>query len=387
MNDKLMLMLPGPTPVPETALLAMAQAPMGHRSKPFSAILDEVTANLKWLHQTESDVYVLAASGTGAMEAGLVNVLSPGDRVLCGVNGKFGERWADMADAFGMHCERIESDWGVPYSVEAFREKLEADTDKTIKAVILTHSETSSGVANDVKAIAALAKAHGEALVIVDAVTSVGAMSVPMDEWGLDIVASGSQKAYMLPPGLGFVAVSPRALDAAERSTLPKYYWSFKLARKSLSKSTTPFTPAVNLIYGLQATLHMMRQEGLDAIFARHERLSAATQAGVKALGLKLLPNPESAASKTVTAIWAPDGIDADALRSVLMKQFDLALAAGQDHLKGKIFRVGHMGFVSDRDILMTLAAIEAGLTAVGYTAFTPGTGVKAASDVLAKGS
>ncbi len=385
MKDKLMLMLPGPTPVPEKALLAMAQGTIPHRGKDFSKILEEVTAGLRWLHQTQSDVYVLTASGTGAMEAGIVNVLSPGDRVLCGVNGKFGKRWADMADAFGLQCQRIESDWGIPYSVEAFKAALEADQDKTIKAVILTHSETSSGVANDVQAIAKLAKHHGEALVIVDGVTSVGAMPVPMDEWGLDVVASGSQKAYMLPPGLGFVAVSAKALEAVERSTLPKYYWSFKQAHKDLAKFSTPFTPAVNMIYALQTTLQMMQAEGLDQIFARHERLAAATRAGVKALGLKLLPNPESAASKTVTAIMAPSGVDPDALRSLLVKQFDLALASGQDHLKGKIFRIGHMGFVCDRDILMTLSALESGLNTMGYTDFTPGAGVSAASKTLSK--
>jgi aspartate aminotransferase-like enzyme len=384
MEDKVLLMIPGPTPVPERVLLSMAKGPMEHRSKTFTAILEEVTAGLRWLHQTQNDVYIFSSSGTGAMEAGIVNLLSPGDRVLCGVNGKFGERWADISDAFGLQCERIASKWGVPYPVEVFREKLEADTEKTIKAVILTHSETSSGVLNDVQAIAQLAKAHGEALVIVDAVTSLGAVSVPMEEWGLDIVASGSQKGYMIPPGLGFVAVSPRALAATERSTLPKYYWSFKMARKDLAKGTTPFTPSVNLIYALQTALQMMKAEGLPAIFARHERLSAATRAGIKALGLKLLVNPESAASPAVTAVLAPAGIDADVLRGIIKKQFDIATAAGQDHLKGKIFRIGHLGFVNDRDILMTMATLESALHTVGYTDFTPGAGVKATADRLA---
>ncbi|NJK62752.1 MAG: alanine--glyoxylate aminotransferase family protein [Synechococcaceae cyanobacterium SM2_3_1] len=384
MKDKLMLMLPGPTPVPESAVLAMAQAPMGHRSKDFTAILNEVSEALRWLHQTTSDVYVLTASGTGAMEAGIVNVLSPGDRVLCGVNGKFGDRWAKMSKAFGLECERIESDWGVPYPVEVFRDRLAADTEKTIKAVILTHSETSCTVVNDIQTIAQLAREHGEALVIVDGVTSVGAMPVPMDEWGLDVVASGSQKAYMLPPGLGFVAVSPRALAAAERSTMPKFYWDFKMAHKELALGNTPFTPAVNLIYGLRTTLQMMQQEGLTAIFERHARLGAATRAGVKALGLKLLVNPETAASDTVTGVYAPAEMDADTIRSLMSKQFDISLAAGQDHLKGKIFRIGHMGFVSGRDILMTLAVLESVLQTLGYSDFTPGASTKAASDILA---
>ncbi len=382
MDDKLLLMIPGPTPVPERTLLAMAKHPTGHRSKAFSAILAEVTDNLRWLHQTTQDVFIYSASGTGAMEAAMVNVLSPGDRVLCGVNGKFGERWGDMADAFGMQCERIESTWGVPYDVEAFRAKLAADTEKTIKAVILTHSETSSAVLNDVKAIASLAKAHGEALVIVDAVTSVGATSVEMDAWGLDVVASGSQKGYMMPPGLGFVAVSERAMAATKRSTFPKYYWSFEFAQKNLQKSTTPFTPAVNLIYALQASLQMMRNEGLEAIFARHALLRDAAQAGVKALGLGLL-TPDGAGSPAVTAAVMPEGLDADVVRSLVSKKFDISLAAGQDHLKGRIFRIGHLGFVSGRDLLTAFSAIESGLIAAGYDAFAPGASVAAISKVL----
>jgi aspartate aminotransferase-like enzyme len=357
---------------------------MGHRSKDFTAILEEVSENLRWLHQTRSDVYIFSASGTGAMEAGLVNVLSPGDRVLCGINGKFGERWADMADTFGLQCERVETEWGVPYDVDTFRSKLEADTNKTIKAVILTHSETSTGVANDIESIAKAVKAHGEALTIVDGVTSIGAMPVKMDEWGLDIVASGSQKGYMIPPGLGFTAVSERALQVAKQAKLPKFYWSFELAKKNLAKGTTPFTPAVNMIYALQVSLAMMKAEGLEAIFSRHAQLSAATIAGVKALGLKLLVQTESAASPAVTAVWAPEGIDADKVRGVLSKQFDIVTAAGQDHLKGKIFRIGHLGFISPRDVLMTMATLESALNTVGYTDFTPGSAVKAAADVLA---
>ncbi|WP_017327238.1 alanine--glyoxylate aminotransferase family protein [Synechococcus sp. PCC 7336] len=383
MKDKLQLMIPGPTPVPERALLAMAKHPIGHRSKAFSDTIAAVTAGLRWLHQTQNDVFILSASGTGAMEAGLVNVLSPGDRVLCGVNGKFGERWADMADVFGLQCERIESEWGTPYSVEAFAEKLQADTARAIKAVILTHSETSSGVQNDVEAIAKLAQEHGEALVIVDAVTSLGAASVPMDEWGLDIVASGSQKGYMMPPGLGFVAVSDRAMAATQTSTLPKYYWSFAMAKKNLSKNTTPFTPAVNLIYALQETLTMMQEEGLEAIFARHALLRDATRAGARALGLGLLA-PDSHPSSAVTAIEAPAGINADDIRSLVMKKFDIALAAGQNQLKGKIFRIGHLGFICDRDILTTFAALESALREVGYEGFSPGAGVTAAARVLA---
>ena len=214
MDDKLMLMIPGPTPVPARALQAMAKHPIGHRSGDFSAIIAEVTEKLKWLHQTQNDVLVVAASGTGAMEAGIINFLSRGDRVLCGCNGKFGDRWAEVAEAYGLEVEKITAEWGEPLDTEQFREKLEADSDKKIKAVIMTHSETSTGVLNDLETINRHVKAHGEALIVVDAVTSMGAFNIPIDEWGLDVVASGSQKGYMIPPGLGFVAVGGQSLGS-----------------------------------------------------------------------------------------------------------------------------------------------------------------------------
>lgn len=379
MDDKLLLMIPGPTPVPEEIRLSIAKPPISHRSQVFSDLFSEVTEGLRWLHQTQADVYILTASGTGAMEAGIVNVLSPGDRVLCGVNGKFGQRWADMADAFGLHCERIESPWGVPYATEDFQAKLESDPEKTIKAIILTHCETSTGVLNDIQPIARLAQVHGEALVIVDGVTSVGAIPVLMDEWGLDIVVSGSQKAYMLPPGLGFVAVSQRALGACERSKLPKYYWSFLLAARDLSKGFTPFTPSINLIYGLQSALQKMQKEGLESLFHRHRVLAAALQSGIKALGLSLVATPESAASPSVTAVYYPEGIDGDHLRHFLIKEFNIAIADGQDAWKNKIFRIGHMGFVQKRDIITTLAALESSLSALGYQSIMRGCSIEAA--------
>ncbi|MEO1132335.1 MAG: aminotransferase class V-fold PLP-dependent enzyme, partial [Cyanobacteria bacterium J06639_1] len=239
------------------------------------------------------------------------------------------------------------------------------------------------GLMLDFTVIHRLLKAHGEALVIVDAVTSVGATSVPTDEWGLDLVASGSQKGYMMPPGLGFVAVSDRAMEATKRSKLPKYYWSFEMAKKSLAKHTTPFTPAVNLVFALQATLKSMREEGLPALFARHDRLAAATRAGAKALGLDLLA-PESSSSPAVTAINAPEGVDAEALRAILNKRFGIATAAGQNRLKGKIFRIGHLGYICDRDIVMTFAAIEAALPELGYDSFNSGDSVATVSRVLA---
>jgi aspartate aminotransferase-like enzyme len=383
MEDKLMLMIPGPTPVPEQALLALAKAPVGHRSGDFSKVMADVTAKLKWLHQTESDVLILTASGTGAMEAAIINFLSKGDRVLVGDNGKFGERWGDVCDAYGIQGERVKAEWGTALDPEVFRQKLEADTEKSIKAVIITHSETSTGVVNDLETINKYVKAHGQALIIVDAVTSLGAMNVPMDAWGLDVVASGSQKGYMIPPGLGFVAVGAKAWEAYETADLPRYYLDLGKARKDAAKNSTPFTSSVNMIMALQVTLGMMEREGLSQIFARHLRLRDATRAAVKAMGLNLLTD-DACASGSITSVLPPEGADAEKIRSIIKKHFDIVLAGGQDHLNGKIFRIGHIGFVSDRDILTAVSALEATLQLIGFTNTTPGAGVKAALAVLA---
>mgnify|MGYP002780681974 CR=1 FL=1 len=382
MDDKLMLMIPGPTPVPEQVLMAMAKHPIGHRSGDFSKIIAEVIENLKWLHQTQNDLMVLTVSGTGAMEAGIINFLSPNDRVLVGCNGKFGDRWAEVCDAYGLQTERVTAEWGKSLDPEVFREKLEADTAKEIKAVIITHSETSTGVINDLETINRYVKAHGQALIIVDTVTSLGATSVPVDAWGLDVVASGSQKGYMIPPGLGFVTVSAKAWEAYKTAKLPRYYLDLGKYRKSIAKDTTPFTPAINLFFALHAALRMMKAEGLENIFARHQRLLTASRAAMKAMNLPLFAADECA-SPAITAVM-PSGVDAEQIRSVMRKRFDIALAGGQDHLKGKIFRIGHLGFVSDRDLLSAIAALEAMMQELGYDNFTPGAGVAAAAKVFA---
>jgi len=381
MEDKHLLLIPGPTPVPEQVLLAMAKSPIGHRSGDFSKIMAEVTEKLQWIHQTKSDVLMLTTSGTGAMEAGIINFLNKGDRVLVGNNGKFGERWAILSRAFGLDVTEITAEWGKPLDPEAFRAQLESDSKKQIKGVIITHSETSTGVLNDLDTINKYVKAHGEALIIVDAVTSLGAVNIPIDEWGLDVVASGSQKGYMIPPGLGFVAVSPRAWKAYEQATIPRFYLDLGPYRKSTAKNTSPFTPPVNLIFGLQVALQMMEREGLENIFARHQRLTKATRAGIKALGLPLLA-PDDAASTAVTAVM-PTGVDAEQIRGTMKKRYDISLAGGQDDLKGKIFRIGHLGFVSDRDMLTVMAALEGTLQSLGYEGVTPGAGVATAAQLL----
>jgi aspartate aminotransferase-like enzyme len=381
MDNKLMLMIPGPTPVPEKVLLAMAKHPIGHRSGEFSKVIAELTENLQWLHQTKNDVLMLTASGTGAMEAAIINFLSPGDRVLVGNNGKFGERWAKLAKAFGVAVEEITAEWGKPLSVEDFRSKLQADSEKTIKAVIITHSETSTGVLNDLEGINKAVKEHGEALIIVDAVTSLGACNVPVDHWELDVVASGSQKGYMIPPGLGFVAVGPKAWQAYKSAKIPKFYLDLGKYKKATDENSSPFTPPINLMYGLQAALQMQKEEGLEAIFKRHEKATAATRAAIKALSLPLFA-PDDAASPAITAV-APISVDAEKVRSVMKKRFDIVLAGGQDHLKGKIFRMGHLGFVSPRDILAAIASLEATLIELGNTQVTPGQAVAAAAQIL----
>ncbi|GFE71090.1 alanine--glyoxylate aminotransferase family protein [Chroococcus sp. FPU101] len=380
MQNKHMLMIPGPTPVPEAVLLAMAKHPIGHRSGDFSKVIGELTENLKWLHQTENDVLMLTVSGTGAMEAGIINFLSPGDRVLAADNGKFGERWVKLSKAFGLNVDVISSEWGKPLNPEDFKEKLVSDKDKTIKAVIMTHSETSTGVINDLKSISKIVKDHGEALLIVDAVTSLGATSVPVDDWGIDVVASGSQKGYMIPPGMGFVSVSKKAWKAYETAKIPRFYLDLGKYKKETDKNSSPYTTPVNLMYGLQVALRMMKEEGLESIFERHQRLTQGTRAAMTAMGLPLF-GADHCASPAVTAV-APT-MDAEKVRSALRKKFDIAVAGGQDHLKGQIFRIGHLGFVCERDMLTVIASLEATLLDLGYEGLNPGAGIAAAAKVF----
>ncbi|MDC3092309.1 alanine--glyoxylate aminotransferase family protein [Prochlorococcus sp. AH-716-M18] len=350
-------MIPGPTPVPEKVLQALSKHPIGHRSKEFQDLVESTTKNLQWLHQTQNDVLTITGSGTAAMEAGIINTLSRGDKVICGENGKFGERWVKVAKEFGLEVIKIDSEWGTPLDPEEFKKVLEKDKQKEIKAVILTHSETSTGVINDLETISSYIRAHNTALSIVDCVTSLGACNVPVDEWQLDIVASGSQKGYMIPPGLSFISMSQKAWEAAEKSNLPKFYLNLKSYRKSLLSNSNPYTPAVNLVFALDEALKMMREEGLENIFFRHNKHKLAMSNAIKALNLQLFAD-EKCLSPSITAIKT-DGMDAEEFRKIIKNKFDILLAGGQDHLKGQIFRVGHLGYVNDRDIITVISAIS----------------------------
>ena len=349
-------MIPGPTPVPEKVLQSLGKHPIGHRSKDFQDLVEITTKNLKWLHQTKNDVLTITGSGTAAMEAGIISTLSKGDKVICGENGKFGQRWVKVAKEFGLDVVKIDAQWGTPLNPEDFRTILENDDNKQIKAVILTHSETSTGVINDLKTISSYIRNHKTALSIIDCVTSLGACNVPVDEWELDIVASGSQKGYMMPPGLSFVSMSEKAWQASEKSNLPKFYLNLKSYKKSLRSNSNPYTPSVNLVFALDEALKMLREEGLDKIFKRHERHKLAVSEACKALNLKLFADKEHL-SPSVTAIEI-ENIDAEEFRKMIKNKYEILLAGGQDHLKGKIFRVGHLGYVNDRDIISVIAAI-----------------------------
>jgi NAD-reducing hydrogenase large subunit len=363
-QQKLSLMIPGPTPVPEKVLQALGKHPIGHRTKEFQELVESTTKNLKWLHQTQNDVLTITGSGTAAMEAGIISTLSKGDKVICGENGKFGERWVKVAKEFGLEVIKIQSEWGTPLNPEEFKKILEEDKQKEIKAVILTHSETSTGVINDLETISSYIRKHNTALSIIDCVTSLGACNVPVDEWQLDIVASGSQKGYMIPPGLSFVAISQKAWKAAEKSNLPKFYLNLKSYKKSLLSNSNPYTPAVNLVFALDEALKMMREEGLEKIFLRHNKHKLVMSQAVKALNLKLFAD-EKYLSPSITAIKT-ETIDAEEFRKTIKNNFDILLAGGQDHLKGKIFRVGHLGYVNDRDIITVISAISKTLLDLG---------------------
>lgn len=376
MQDKTFLMIPGPTPVPESVLLAMAKHPIGHRSSEFSEILKEVYADLKWLFQTKNEVFIFAASGTGAMEAALANLVNQGDKVLSLVMGNFGARWVKIAQSRGAIVEKLEVELGDVIKPQDLKAKLAQDTKKNIKIVTLTHSETSTGAKNDIKTLCKIIKDHG-AISVVDGVTSVGCMDVKMDEWGIDVLVSGSQKGFMIPPGLAFLSANKRAWEVYENCMYPSFYFDWGAHKKAVLENTTPWTPAVNLVFGLHEALKMMKKEGLEKIYARHQKLALGLRSAVKALGLELLVKEDENASYAITSILPPKGISVPDIRNAFKKDFDIIVANGQNTLKDKIFRMGTLGFVSERDLLTAVSSLEAVLLSLGYK-FELGVGLKA---------
>ena len=383
MKDKTFLMIPGPTPVPESVLLAMAKHPIGHRSTEFSDVLKRVYADMKTVFQTKNDVLVFTASGTGAMEAAIFNLVNPGDKVLSLVIGNFGERWAKIAEMKGAIVTRYTVEAGCAIDPAEVKKLLDADVNKEFKIVTLTHNETSTGVTNDVKTIASMIREHG-AVSVVDGVTSLGAIPCKMDEWGIDVLISGSQKGFMIPPGLSFLAASEKAWKLHEQCANPSFYFNWKQNKKSVLDASTAWTPAVNLFVALDTALQMMKEEGIENIWARHAKIASAIRAGVKAIGLKLLAKDETTASNAITAVLPPEGISVPDIRKTMKKDFDIVVANGQKELKDKIFRMGTLGYVSMRDAITAMGALEASLYKLGHK-FELGAGVAAVIETLNK--
>ena len=383
MQDKTFLMIPGPTPVPESVMLEVAKHPIGHRSTEFSKILENVYQNLKYVFRTKNDVFVYTASGTGAMCAALENLVNEGDHVLSLVLGNFGNRWVKIAESRGAVVEKIEVETGSVIDPEVLRKRLAEDTEKKIKIVTLTQSETSTGAANDVKTLCSIIREHG-ALSVVDGVTSVCAMECHPDEWGIDVLVSGSQKGFMIPPGLAFLTANERAWKVYEECKHPSFYWDWKAYKKSTEANSTPFTPAVNLFAGLDKALEMIKKEGIDEMNARHKRHCLALRKAIKAIGLDLVVKEDKNASCAITSIYPPEGISVPDIRKVMKSDFDIVVANGQNALKDKIFRMGTLGFVCDRDLISAVGALEATLYKLGYK-FELGKGVATVIENLSK--
>jgi aspartate aminotransferase-like enzyme len=378
--EKKYLFSPGPTMLPPEVLLKMAEPMMHHREPEFEKMFAEIREGLKYLFQTKNEVLVFTSSGTGAMEGAVSNILSKGDKAIVVRGGKFGERWGEICKAYGIEFIPIDVEWGKAVDPKQIQKALESDP--SIRAVYTQASETSTGVKHPVKEIADLVKRYEDKVIVVDAITGIGVFNIPMDEWGIDVLISGSQKALMLPPGLAFAALSDKAWKFAEKSNLPKYYFDFKKELKNTKKNQSSYTPAISLFVGLREALHMIRKEGIEAVFRRHEMLADATRAAVKALGLELYA-PHSP-SNAVTAVKVPEGIQGGKLKNLFFEKFGITVAGGQDQAKGKIIRIAHLGYYERLDMVMIISALEMLLKEMGY-AFELGTGVKTAEEILMK--
>lgn len=375
--DQQFLRIPGPTPIPPSVERAMIQPMIGHRGQETKELLEVIRPKLKKVFGTNQQVNIIAGSGTAGLETAVVNTTKTHDEVLVIVTGAFGDRFAQICSAYERKVHRLNVPWGE--AVEPEEVKAYINEYPNIKAVFITYCETSTGVLNPIKEVAQAVQETSDALVIVDGVSCIGGVETKMDEWGLDVVVTGSQKAMMLPPGLTFVAASEKAWKVIKNNPQPRFYLNLQTYEEKLNNSSTPYTPAISLLYGLKQVLALFEEEGLASVYERHEIMKEMTRAACKALSLPLLTS-DAAASPTVTAV-KPDDFDAESLRKVLKEEFQLTIAGGQQHLKGKIFRIGHMGYCSPADVLQTIGMLEIGLLKVGKQ-IELGSGVRAAQKI-----
>ena len=378
MVDKQYLITPGPTPIPPEVQTAMAAPLIHHRSPVFRALLADTVSGLQYVYQTANDVLVFAGSGTAAMESAVSNMTSPGDRVLVASAGNFGERWLQLARAYELDVVQVEQPWGERLDAAAVGEQASG-----CRVVYVTHSETSTGVVHDVRAIADAVRPSGAALVV-DAVSSLGGVELATDEWGVDVVVAGSQKALMTPPGLAFASVSERAWELAAAARAPRYALDWGRTRTAQEKGDTPFTPPISLLFGLRAAVALIAERGLAAGFAHNRRLARAAREGVKALGLTLF-SPDDASSAMVTAFQMPDGVDGQQVYARLRDRFGIVLAGGQGPLRGRIVRIGHMGYMNEFDIITALSGLELALRGFGYRPAAAGAGAARALEIFAE--
>ena len=379
------LQIPGPTNVPDQVLRAMAAPTIDHRGPEFAALGQHLLEAIKPVFGTAGPVVIFPASGTGAWEAALVNTLSPGDRVLSFETGHFATLWRNMASGLGLQADFVPGDWRHGADPQTVQERLAADTSRSIKAVCVVHNETSTGVTSRVADIRRAIDAAGHpALLLVDTISSLGSIDYRHDEWGVDVTVAGSQKGLMLPPGLSFNAVSAKALEASRTAALPKSFWDWKPIIDANKNGFFPYTPATNLLYGLDEALRMLEAEGLPAVFARHARHAEATRAAVRAWGLEVLCADEREYSGSLTAVLMPEGHDADKVREIILERFDMSLGTGLGRLAGRVFRIGHLGHFNDLTLAGTLAGVQMGLQLAG--APVEPAGVDAALDILRRG-
>jgi len=365
MNPLYQLRIPGPTPVPDRVQKAMNAPMINHRGPEFRALLPELEQGLRWAFQTENDMLIFPASGTGGLESAVANVVSPGERVLAVTIGAFGDRFADVATAFGANVVRYTLPWGEAADPQDLDDLLSREHD--IATVLVTHNETSTGVTNPMNQIAEIVKGRGR-LLVVDGVSSIGSIDIPVDKWQVDVAITASQKGWMLPPGVTMLSVSKNAWERQAQSRSPRFYFDWERAHKMQQKGMTFTTPAVGILFGLREALQMMHEEGLQAIFARHRRIAAAFRAAAVTLGLRLLAQ-EEVASPTVTAVFFPDALQGEKADAVLAswRELGLVVGEGQGKLAGKIFRIGHLGSVFDADVDATVQALEKGLEKHGH--------------------